>query len=558
MMLRAALVAATVGMAGALVPLVMKHAQSASITFDDSASDRLVLSAPDYRVTLNKTNGAFLGIEDAQSGAVLSQGSNGGCLWGAVFAGSAGYIGGCSFGVKAAKDFSYVWHADTATLTLQYTGNTRAAQYVNATVTITATSSPYFDMRLSLQNHAGSTLRNAIFPSELLFKTSAVQGGYLPYYLPGVRVKPAFFSADHANVPTYPGGTAFADYLSLDIAGSHVALYSVNPAPNRIQPVALGFIHNAANNVCQGDSFCTEHSFQTSVADGESWTSPPVRVVIGQSTASTALSYRHDNGIDAYPSVADKLGAHFSQYARSPLIKADAAAVSLPFRSWIPVLSGLPSPALLHPVAYMLGGHDHSYPDFLPPDPTWGSTKDFAAMVQGAHAKGLLVMPYTNPTWWTDDSKTIKHLPAPVTLQDISVLDENKTPVHEAYGPNGGYDVSPYNAFVQKRIAEEMGQWQTAVPVDCVFEDQIGARAWMRDLNPSSPSPVAYSQGWLDHTERYKQQCLMTENGWDRLAATEIGFNGSILTWERAFNDPDQAFGAGAWEGLAVPARSGP
>jgi hypothetical protein len=532
----------------AFLPMIVKGTQSQVTTFDDSSASRLVLSAPDYRLAFNKVNGALLAIEDARSGAEISQGSSGGCLWGSVFNGGPGYVGGCSYRRGSANDFSYSWDTGSSTLTLRYSGDARATLHIGATVTITSGSSPFFDMRVTLDNHAGSVLRNALFPSNLLFRTTAVQAGYLPYYLPGVRVRPSFFSGDHSDVPTYPGGNALADFMALDVAGTHFALYSVNRAPNPVQPVALGFIHNALNSGCLGQSFCAEHSFQTWVPNGATWTSPTVRVVIGQSASSAILSYRRDNGIDSYPSVAAKLGSHFQAYSRSPLIKADVAAVGKPFRGWISALSGLPTPSLLHPVGYMVGGHDHSYPDFLPTDPTWGSTKDFAAMIRAAEARHVSVMPYTNPTWWTDDSKTVNHLSAPLTAQAISVHDANGSAVHETYGPNGGYDASPYVPYVQERIAQDMKEWQTVVPVDCIFEDQVGARPWMLDLNPNSPTPLAYSQGWLEHTERYTQQCLMTENGWDRLAATEVGFHGTLLTWERVSNDPDQFFGVGEWE----------
>jgi hypothetical protein len=545
--LLAAVVAATV-LVAVVVTAHRTESQSAGTTFDDSAASNLVVTAPGYRLTFSKTNGALLDIEQPSSGAQIGEGSNGGCLWGSVFVGTAGYIGGCSYTAGRPNNFSYAWNAGSDTLALHYAGDPKAVHHEDATVTVIAGSGSSFDMRLTLSNQAGSVLRTAIFPSELLFKTSAVTGGYLPYYLPGVRVKPAFFREDHPNVPTYPGGTAFADFLGLDIAGSHFAMYSVNPDPNPIQPVALGFIHNAPNNVCVAENFCTEHSFQTWVPAGSSWTSPTVRISIGQPIDAAILAYRHDNGVYGYPSVATKLGKRFKRYAAAPLIKADVALVGKTFRQWVPSLSGLPSPSLLHPVAYMKGGHDHSYPDFLPPDPAWGSEQDMAAMVKAARKKGLLVMPYTNPTWWTDDSRTVRHLPAPLTISDISALDENKIPVHETYGANGGYDVSPHQPFVGQRLSQDMSLWRTAVPVDCVFEDQIGARAWTLDLNPASPTPLSYSQGWLDHTKQYQQQCLMTENGWDRLAATETGFNGSLLTWERAFQDPDHFFGAGNWE----------
>lgn len=537
------LIVAVVLVAGVLIPLTHMHDQTDAVTFDDSSPGRLVITAPYYQLDLSKANGAFLSIKDTRANVEISHGSNGGCLWGAVFATVPGYLGGCSYG-SGANDFSYSWDNSSHVLTLRYRGS---GNRLNADVTLTAGTSPSFDLRLTLENHTGGTVRNALFPSELLFSGRAVQAGYLPYYLPGVRVAPAYFRGDHPNVPTYPGGNAFADFLALDIAGSHFAMYSVNPAPNPIQPVAAGFIHNGDNGICQGPSFCSEHSFQTWVPDGGSWTSPAVRVVIGQSVAAAIMAYRRDNGIDRYPSVAEKLGSRFQRYARAPLIKADAAAIGKSFRDWIPAIAGLPSPALLHPVAYMRGGHDHSYPDFLPPDPAWGSDKEFAAMVRAAQAGGRLVMPYTNPTWWDDDSPTLHHLPAGLSVRDISVTDQNGNPVHETYGPNGGYDVSPDVPFVRKRLAEDMAQWRSVVPVDCVFEDQIGARPWLLDLNPAEPSPIAYSQGWLDHTARYASQCLMTENGWDRLAADEVGFNGSLLTWERAFHDPDQYFGAGNW-----------
>jgi hypothetical protein len=84
--------------------------------------------------------------------------------------------------------------------------------------------------------------------------------------------------------------------------------------------------------------------------------------------------------------------------------------------------------------------------------------------------------------------------------------------------------------------------------VDCVFEDQIGARVWRRDFNASASTPQIYSDGWLAHTRAYADRCLMTEMGWDRLAETEVGFHGSLLTWAREFDYATQQWGAGNWE----------
>lgn len=69
---------------------------------------------------------------------------------------------------------------------------------------------------------------------------------------------------------------------------------------------------------------------------------------------------------------------------------------------------------------------------------------------------------------------------------------------------------------------------------------------------------MSYSDDWLNFTRRYARQRLMTEDGWDRIAATEVGFDGSVLTGAKVW-DPthirwgessrgNTAFGAGNWE----------
>ena len=532
--------------------------QATGASFDDSASDRMVLSNNYYQLTLSKTNGAILSILDRSTAAYVSQGSNGGCLWGASFSdGAVPYVGGCSFGSTGNAFFSYQWDG-LSTLSLSYSGSFDADRQFAATVTVVAGSSAAFELQITIQNSWGALVHNVLLPSELLFPTDAVQAGYVPYYLPGVRLLPGFFSGYHDQVPFYPGNQAFADFIALDSAGGHLAIYTVNPyalngPSNPIAPVALGFIH-AGSSGCGAASFCSYHSFLTHVPSGGSWISPTVRVLVGQPIDQALQAYRTDNGISVYPSLADKLGPQLESYARAPLIKADAWAVNQPFRSWIPDLSRLPSPALLHPVGYMPGGHDHGYPDFLPPDARWGtqqtpgsSQADFLAMVRAARRFHLLVMPYTNPTWWTVDSYTMKHM-APHGVAEISVIQNDGQPLYQFYATSSGYVVSPADAFVQDRLASTMIDWQSRVPVDCVFEDQVGARPWTLDLNPAEPSALAYSDGWLQHTADYANRCLMTEDGWDRLAATEVGFHGSLLTAERDSGVPDKQFGAGNWQ----------
>jgi hypothetical protein len=515
---------------------------STGIAFDDSGKTALVLSSDSYRLTLAKRNGEIRGLADRVTGALLLTGQ-GSCLWGGVSDGPGASIGGCGFAPDGADRFRYAWDAKAATLTLTYDATSAAAGAV-ATITALPTA---LDLRLSVSNRLrNATVRQVLLPADLRGSADSVVAGYAPNYLPGVRLKPAFFSRDGNDVYTYPSRWAFADYLALDLEGGSLALYSRNPEPNALAPVDLGFAHSAGG-YCSSGSFCLVHTFETAIGPGETWTSPVVRLQVGKTPRESMLDYRAANGIDAYRSVQTKLGKLFPQAVRAPLIKADLRKGLPPFSAWAADLARLPSPSLVHPVAYQPGGHDENDPDFLPPDPAVGSTADFNDAVSAAHRLGLLVMPYANASWWDERSPTLTALPAPLTLADIVVQDRLGGIRRESYEGHTGVVVSPFSPFVQKRVGQLLDSWKTDVPVDCVFLDQIGARPWLRDYNPAATSPVAYDDGWLAIMAPYRDRCLMAEDGWDRLAATFTGFHGGLLIMDRRDDVPNKDYGAGNW-----------
>ena len=506
----------------------------------------LILQTPAYQVVLSKENGALLEIIDRISGTRLVKGQNG-CEWGAKATPDNGYIGGCTFASGKPNRFSYRWNSGTSTLTLTYLGDTTSSKYTNAVVTLTARET-YLDLRMALENHRHQTLVSVNFPSDMFFDAHTVRAGYAPNFLPGVRFERSFFSRVGNDVLRYPSRWAFADFLALDVGQSNLALYSVNPAPNPLAPVDLGFLRNGSPVPCSEPFFCLTHVFFAWIRDGESWRSPVVRIRLGLPVQQAILAYRHDNGIDAYPTLREKIGSKLDTLARAPLIKADPTHGLQGFSLWPDELGALPSPALLHPVAFQPGGFDVNDPDALPPDPLWGTDEDFRTAIGAAHSLDQLVMPYLNVSWWDGGSPTMRSLPASATPRDVAALDSLGRPVVENYGNHAGYIVSPYSPIVRDRVARVFDEWKDDVPADCLFFDQIGARVWRYDFNPAEPTPLAFDDGWLSLLAPYADRCVMVEDGWDRLAAMSSGFHGGLLLMEREFHEPDVKWGAGNWD----------
>jgi hypothetical protein len=320
----------------------------------------------------------------------------------------------------------------------------------------------------------------------------------------------------------------YADYVSIASTQGKLAMYSLyDQGP--IKPLEMGFIHDSTSIT----HTYFYHTFGIEVADKTSWTSPRVRLRISEPPASTIGEYRQDNGLAAWPSLRQKLGQRYDAFVQSPLYKADLAQLQVPYAQvYTSLLTTVPVPGLLHLVTYWPGGFDRNYPNFLPPDPRWGSEMDFKNMIGDVQSKGFLVMPYINPTWWHTNTIT-----STVPITDIACLDRDGYPITECYNGSCGIVVCPCAPYVQQRL-DALIQREKALPISALFEDQIGARRWLADYNRYCPSPTAYIQGWVDHTRAYSDTLLMTEQGFDWLAETEVGFHGSVRLQERTGGSP--------------------
>lgn len=169
-----------------------------------------------------------------------------------------------------------------------------------------------------------------------------------------------------------------------------------------------------------------------------------MRIRIGEAYIQSVANLRTDNQINQQPSLSEKTGSKYSALSRSPMIKVSINGVGgsqgfSNYRDFEALLPGLPSPSIFHLVEYNPGAFDENYPNFIPPDPNFGTLDDFRYLIDAAHQYGLLVRPYSNPTWWDDTLPTVlKQLP-PLTINDIAVLDKNGNPLCETYNGNAGF-----------------------------------------------------------------------------------------------------------------------
>ena len=516
------------------------------VYFDDTGPEFMRLGNSFYEVALRKDNGGIAYITDKATGQHISEGSLNRCLWVVVFDYNTPdeYIESCRYRPNSPYRFSYSWSAVTRQLTMRYDPDPAASRSVAAVVTVAASLNNWFDLHLDLDNRWGAVPVDVKFPSDLVFTRADIREALLPV-LPGVVLESGFFARSQRSEGEYPQ-LMLADFVAMTSTGGRFTMYSIS-AHDNVVPVRLGFYFD---NCAGSTTTCLTHNFASGIKTGMTWSSPNVRIRVAESYRDSISAFRTDNGVGEYPLIDEKLGALLETVAQLPLYKADFGTKR--FVEYPSYLSPIPYPGILHLVAYWQGRpgnddvFDENYPDFLPPNPVKGTTTEMVAMIRQMQAMGYLVMPYINPTWWDDESPTLQSLRPPLTIADIAVLNSQATPVYEYYGSKGGYVVSPYPPFVQQRLDLLMHDMKEAVPSDLIHEDQVGGRSSHPDYNPASPSIAAYSQGWLEHTQRYRDMLLTCEHGFDRLAATETGFHGSVLL-AQAEDKTDEWWGDGNW-----------
>ena len=314
---------------------------------------------------------------------------------------------------------------------------------------------------------------------------------------------------------TYP--PAFADFFHMETKAGEASLFGVQPLTNAAWAAAKNpetiFVPGTLG--CGGDERggYAERAFNTFVKPGTAWRAPAVRLTLGQPVARDLQTYCADNRITRR--LDEKLPpALLARFKQSVLVYYSGTCAEK-----IAHLDQLPAATLVHFADYLKGGFDKEYPDHLPPRAECGTPQQFREFFDACHARGLLVMPYTNPTWWCD------HPRGPTFLREgeaplLRKLDGSLS--YERYHVNDGYTVCHWHPAVQNANRETVRQFSEDYPADVLFQDQNGARGWRYDLNPAAPTPAAYTEGLLSQVmEDATRKPLSTEAGWDRTANFE-------------------------------------
>ncbi len=492
----------------------------------------LHLNTGPYEVSFDRATGGLAHVRDLKTQEFLSRNPEA-KLWEVTFT-DGKQISSSAY----QRRFTYKWNSLFSRLTLHYQGT--AALPLDVTIEIHPVKDQRLELQAKITNHYPLPLQTFHFPVGINVATTEICDALLPM-IPGVRLSPGFFTAGKSFRGRYPG-VMFADYMALHTSHGYLALYCQQPERGLSvpQPVQLGF-----DPLSQSGQTRLVHEFNTWIEPQEKWSSPQVILEFGADYTDTIGAYRQGNGIDRYPSLEEKLGKKKEQYFASPLYKLDFDRFQQPFSALkSTVIDQLKVPGLIHPVAFQPLGHDHHYPDFLPPNPTYGSAEELADLVRYAQARGNLVVPYTNFSWWNLDSPTWQQLTAQPKRQTVTVQQADGSLLAETYA-SPGFVMNLHANFVRQRITAEQKALLAEVGFDGIFEDQLGARNAPYDFNPAGlktydPS-TSYLAGVLNHTQALKENNLMTECGIDRLAKDTIGFCGTNYLWDLLGYRPETA-----------------
>lgn len=363
-------------------------------------------------------------------------------------------------------------------------------------------------------------------------------GGYSFYY--------EIQTAEYLNLGKTSSPGAYADFFHFDMKNGSLALYAVQP--RTYKPFAgrkdhgAIFIPSVFDVGGDESGGFVERAFGGYWKPGKKQVFPVLRILFEQNPIASAFGFAKDN--QAKRPLSGKIRPELlNTLKRSVICLADQPPHNQTANQLLKALNFLPSPIVIHIARYLHGGFDKQYPDHLPPNQEWGSIEDFGRVIRACHERGMLFMPYVNNTWWCDRPKG----PTFLKFGDAALQrGADGKPQGEFYGNNIGWTTTMWHPHVRMANETLIRQFTEEHPVDLLFQDQCGGRAYYAldrrtpryDFNPASPTPYAATEGILSTVETDARRIpLMTEEGWWGIQNSEVmmcGFShGLIRFWFR-------------------------
>ncbi|MBU1078682.1 MAG: hypothetical protein KKH98_15390 [Spirochaetes bacterium] len=493
---------------------------------------KLSLKNENYEIIFEKNNGSLKSIVNVRNKRKIILDNNSESLWKMDFKDGTSLL-------SKDFDFSYV-HTPDESLVFNYKKvidqNTKA--YSEVKITLIPSQGYFIDFIINIKNNLKKDIINFSFPDSLLFQYRHLDKFLFPFKM-GLALNKKFYQQKRQLMDKYPN--LFADLSSIQLQYGQLSIYSIQKQSEMFQPVNLetGYHHHMG-----GAGYYT-HKYISYIKSGEEFDLPVIRMNFDQDIKRVMEDYRKVNGINEVPSLEKKLGSSlYKKLKRSVLMKIEVNK-NRDFQYIKSFIRYLSAPTIVHLVSFWLGGFDRNYPDYLPPDEAFGTTSDMRSLCKAISDSGNIVMPYTNPTWWQAESKTLEKL----GVKNITLKNFKGDLISESYNKSTGYLVNPFHPDVISRINQTVQEFTDDVPVDILFEDQLGARKWFYGSNKELPSANAYVQGILNIAKRNHEKIpLFTEEGFDRLMFYESGFcNMSAANNLPPDDNFNVRFGKGTW-----------
>jgi hypothetical protein len=498
----------------------------------------ITLETTALKITFDSSNGCIREIVDKSTGRTISTGNLENTLW-RIFFRDREQTRASEFSA-ASPSMQFRHQLDGSRLTLEY-----ESDEIRVSVGFHADGN-HVDSHLSLMS-ASRVVLTQNFPFKLSFNLDTLNRFHYPEDL-GLAFKRGFYEEGHNSKSlrmwhymTRAGATyntggwypdLFCDFAFLDSEDGTLAVYGIQSQDDVFIPCTLGTTADPGNRAAP----YYDHAFNAYVRPREPWTSPIVRMEVGVTLRDAARSYSRANNY--HRTLRDKLKPELlEKFRQSMLLHLRAkkgVSRQYTFQEELASLERFAefAPLQLHISDFMHGGFDKEYPDLLPPNPRKGTLAELRAIYDRAHELGMLVVPYTNPTWYCDAP------PGPTLIAngDAAIArDLDGEPIREFYVGNEGWALTASHPTARGFHRQDVERFTKELPSDILLQDQVGSRQWLWDTNPAAGVPHAYIHN-LIHVAKEDSAVVpvSTEDGFDRLIDHEVQFCG--LTWRL---DPD-------------------